>query len=369
MHTYLNFLVSFCYNISMTNQTLGELLMLVLLGISCARIFFVRSARLDPLSALPLITLALCLIFQVAFGLTAMNILITGLSFLNFIWNIRALIRLHNRLVVDHYGILFIIVSILNLIAVIVIGVFVILYRPAKINTKTYSVSISQQRYCSKENGYSECSSPLDYATVIVRKYTGDAQGGKSILLIPGVLSSSSMYEPFCVKLAHDGYTVYSAEMFGKEASWFGDLRDSRFLRRFCMMYSQKNNPEEYEEALRHKDEYYSKVSSALFPIISAGSSDRFYLVTDGADSTSGALLSNMASGKTAYDGIYDLAVIPTYSTPEYGPIEQTYPLLAKYFFDVERDGTFYMSSHIATVLERSIEQSIIDGLNTPHSH
>ena len=177
------------------------------------------------------------------------------------------------------------------------------------------------------------------------------------------------MYEPFCVKLARDGYTVYCAQLCGKEAPWFGDLRDSRFLRRFCMMYSQHNNPEEYEEALKHKDEYYGKVSSAMYPIISAESSDKFYLVTDGADMTSGTLLSNMVSGKSGYDGIFDLAVIPTYSTPEYGPIEQTYPLLAKYFFDVERDGTFYMSSHIATVLERSIEQSIIDGLNTPHSH
>ncbi|MBP5358850.1 MAG: hypothetical protein J6Y69_06670 [Treponema sp.] len=353
----------------MTNQTLGELLLLLLLGISCARIFFTRQAHLDPLSVLPLITLVLCLIFQVAFEITAMNILITGIAFFNFIWNIRALIRLHHKLVVDHYGILFIIVSIVNLIAVIVISVFVIIYRPAKINTKTFAVKTSQQRYCLKEAGYVECESPLDYATLIVNKYTGESNGGKSILLIPGALSSSSMYEPFCVKLARDGYTVYCAQLFGTEAVWFGDLRDSRFLRRFCMMYSQNNNAEEYEDALKHKDEYYTKVSSALFPIISADSSDKFYIVTDGADLTSGALLSNMAGNKTACDGIFDLATIPTYSTPEYGPIEQTYPLLAKNIFDIERDGTFYMSSHIATVLERSIEQSIIDSMNTPHAN
>lgn len=353
----------------MTNQTLGELLLLVLLGISCARIFFTRQARLDPLSALPLITLVLCVVFQVAFGLTGMNILITGIAFFNFIWNIRSLVRFHNKLVVDHFGIMFIILSILNLIAVIVLTVFVIIYRPAKINTKTYAVQTSRQRYCLKENAYTECSSPLDYATLIVEKYTGENSGGKSILLMPGVLSSSSMYEPFCVKLAHDGYTVYSAQLFGKEAVWFGDLRDSRFLRRFSMMYSQKKNPEEYEEAFKHKDEYYNKLSSALLPIISAQSTDKLYIVTDGADLSSGSLISNISGGKKAYDGIFDLAVIPTYPTPEYGPIEQTYPLLAKFYFDIERDGTLYMSSHIATVLERSIEQSIIDSLNTPYSH
>ncbi|MBO4320799.1 MAG: hypothetical protein J5857_10080 [Treponema sp.] len=353
----------------MTNQTLGELLLLLLLGISCARFFFARQAHLDPLSVLPLLTFILCLIHIAAFELTTMNALITAIAFLNFIWNIRALIRLHHKLVVDHYGILFIIVSMLNLIAVIILSVFVIIYRPAKINTKTYAVKISQQRYCLKENGYEECSSPLDYATLIVNKYTGETSGGKSILLMPGVLSSRSMYEPFCVKLARDGYTVYSAQLFGKDASWFGDIRDSRFLRRFCMMYSQRNNPEEYEEAMKHKDEYYSRLSSAILPLISKDSADRFYIVTDGADLTSGSMLSNMFSEKKSCDGIYDLSVIPTYSTPEYGPIEQTYPMLAKYLFDVDRDGTFYMSSHIATVLERSIEQSIIDAMNSPRSH
>ena len=353
----------------MTNQTLGELLLLILLGISCARIFFTRSARLDPLSALPLITLVLCVLFLVAFGLTGINVLITAIAFFNFIWNIRSLVRFHNKLVVDHFGIMFIIVSIFNLIAVIVLTVFVIIYRPAKINTKTYAVQTSRQRYCLKENAYSECSSPIDYATLIVDKYTGETSSGKSILLMPGFLSSSSMYEPFCVKLAHDGYTVYSAQLFGKEAVWFGDIRDSRFLRRFCMMYSERNNPEEFEEALKHKDEYYSKLSSALIPIISADSTDKLYIVTDGADLTSGSMLSNMFNGKKACDGIFDLAVIPTYSTPEYGPIEQTYPLLAKFYFDIERDGTFYMSSHIATILERSIEQSIIDSLNSPRSN
>ena len=356
----LEFSSIFFYNEPMTNQTLGELLLLLLMGLSCARIFFTRQARLDPVSILPLITLVLSLILQLAFGLTAFNILITAMALLNFIWNIRALLRLHHKLLVDHFGILFINFSVLNLIAVIVLSVFVIIYRPAKINTKTFAVQTSQQRYCQKEGAYVECTSPIDYATLIVSKYTGQSQNGKSVLLLPGVLSSRSMYEPFCVKLAHDGYTVYSAELFGKEAVWFGDLRDSRFLRRFCMNYAMQEKPEEYEEAIKNKDVYYSKLSSAILPTISEDSTDNFYIVTDGADLTL-PLAAKKADGRS-YDGIFDLASIPTYPTPGYGPIEQTYPLLAKQF-GLERDGTLYMSSHIATVLERSIEQTILDAL------
>ena len=53
--------------------------------------------------------------------------------------------------------------------------------------------------------------------------------------------------------------------------------------------------------------------------------------------------------------GTFDLSTISSYTTPGYGPVESTDPVLAK-ILGYPRDGSFYMSSHIAGLLEKYID-------------
>src|SRR5574344_1342521 len=88
----------------MTDQTISELLVLFLLAIACARIFFHTQVKSDTLSVLPLVAFCVSILAIVAWGLSLIELVNLILSFFITLWNIRALLRLNAQLVIDHYG-------------------------------------------------------------------------------------------------------------------------------------------------------------------------------------------------------------------------------------------------------------------------
>ena len=132
----------------MTDQTISELLVLFLLAFSCARIFFHFQVRSDTLSILPLVSLIISVLNFFAWGISAVDLVVFLLAFFITIWNIRALLRLNAQLVIDHFGPLFTIVSIVNLVLVIAVGIIIFKYRPVPVNKQKEAVSETWE-FCS----------------------------------------------------------------------------------------------------------------------------------------------------------------------------------------------------------------------------
>lgn len=344
----------------MTYELLCELFLLALLGAACARIFFMQAAKQDPLSIFPIVAFILSILNILAFGISIFRILIIILAFVVAVWNTNALSRFRHKLVVDHYGILFSLASIVNLILIIVLAVFIIILRPGKIDTKKYGVTITSQTYAgSVEEGFYEYTSPSQNRSVFVKKYTSTDETfnpfkeSRTIIFVPGELSDVQSYEPFFVKLAHDGYTVYSADFYSKDIKWFGNLWDFKPFRKFAMLSCKQKKPEAYANATSQKSENFVKEVLALINIVSPSKSDRVFIAGDGESQASYSTIK--IAGKDTVRGTFDLASISSYTTPGYGPVESTDPVLAK-ILGHPRDGSFYMSSHVAGLLEKYID-------------
>ncbi len=347
----------------MTYKTLCEIFLLALLGISCARIFFIKVAHQDPLSVIPIITFILSLLSLLAFGLSLNGILITLLAFIVSLWNANALSRFTHKLVVDHYGMMFTLASIVNIILVIVLIVFTVLYCPAKINMKKYGVKITPQTYSGTlANGFSDYTSPTQSKSIFIKKYTtinekeNPFEESRTIVFIPNEFSSTDLYEPFLVKLAHDGYTVYSAEFYSKDIRWFNNAWDFKPLRRFAILYCKLKKPELYSAITAQKPENFTKEILTLVKILPISKSDRIFIVGDGESQAAYTAASIAENGKIK--GSFDLSSISSYTTPGFGPVESTEPILAKYL-GINKDKTFYMSSHIAGILEKAIDENL----------
>lgn len=344
----------------MTYQTLCELFLLTLLAISCARIFFIQIGKQDALSVVPVIVFFLSLLNLLAFGFSVFGLLITVLSLFITIWNANALSRFNHQLVVDHYGVLFSIFSIINLILAITLGVFIFLYRPAKISTKKYSVNITTATYSGdSEAGFTEYKSPLKKKTAVIKKYEQKNaelkfKEQRTIVFVPGELTKTDFYEPFFVKLAHDGYTVYSADINTDDIKWFNNAFDFPPLKDFIMRYTKIKKPETYAAATNQKTENFVKQVIAALDIIAPSTQDNLFIVGDGE------IIAAYTAAKLAkqnfIDGTFDLSSIKSYTTPGYGPVDSTEPFIANYLGQ-KRDPSFYMSSHIAGILEKSIEE------------
>ena len=351
------------YNRAMTYELLSELFVLALIGLSCARIFFMQAARLDFLAVVPLITLILSILNLLSFGLSVFGILILGLALLVTLWNSNALSRLRHRLVVDHYGVLFSLSSIINLILAVVLVVFIIILRPGKIDTKKYGVSITSKVYAGTvEGGFHDYTSPSQKRTLFLKKYistdvtSNPFNESRVIVFVPGELSSTDLYEPFFVKLARDGYTVYSADFYADDVPWFGNFWDNMPFRRFALLFCKEKKPEVYADAIKLKSENYVKSVLSLIKVVEPSKSDRVFVVGDGENPASYTAI--RSAEKSVVRATFDIATIPSYSTPGYGPVESTDPFLANYL-GLKRDGSFYMSSHVAGILEKSIDEAV----------
>ena len=236
-------------------------------------------------------------------------------------------------------------------------GVFAYLYRPAKIDRKKFNVEVTVKNYSGTlDEGLSEYSNPINLKSASIKKYVSkdeDPNAPKKIIaFIPSESSRLDFYEPFFVKLAHDGYTVYAANFYTKDLHYFNSVFDIEpFRSSLFIAHKFMDNPK-YEAALENQTENLARQFIALQKLIPTTAQDSLFLVGDGVPKASFSTASKNRNVK----GSFDLSAIPTYSTPGYGPIESTYPILAKYM-DLERDETFYMASHIAGIVEKSAQE------------
>ena len=360
----------------MPYKTLSELLVLLLLLLSCVRIFFIRNVRSDPISIVPLIALGCSVLSFAAFGLSVTGIVTFVLAFFVFVWNIRALLRLNDQLVIDHYGPWFIFISLVNLLLVLAAAAFVLYFRPVSTNLRTFGVQKTSFTASGNfDDGFSTAELSLRPQSAYVSVYrrasaagagrasgstpeeaagddgeTSAPSGGRRILVfVPGECATVETYEPFFVKLAHDGYTVYAADFYTGDSALFGSLLDSRPFRRFAACLIRLTDEKRYQRLTRGKVARLTRQYRALLDFTDLAEDDFVYLAGDTL--IADALLDIQIGFPGNVGGSFDISTIPGYPTPGWGPVEQTSPFLAL-LLGRPRDSSRYLSSRLAAALE-----------------
>jgi len=347
----------------MTDQTISELLVLFLLAFSCARIFFHFQVRSDTLSILPLVSLIISVLNFFAWGISAVDLVVFLLAFFITIWNIRALLRLNAQLVIDHFGPLFTIVSIVNLVLVIAVGIIIFKYRPVPVNKQKEAVSETCTSYTgSFTEGFTVGKKPFQNTTARIWKYmplyntitdsSGKTAANTVVLFIGDKCANTALYRPFLYKLAHDGYTVYSAEFYAKDMRWLGNPKDFEIARRFSFCWKKLQKPLQYNVCKITLSENIIKEYKTFANLVFGDVSPKEIVVLAG-DELATEALPHAKDACPIADDTFNIASVSGY-TSAYGPVEQSEPLLAK-ILGKDRDTTGYMSAHLAHELEKSI--------------
>ena len=343
----------------LTQETMGELIILLLLIISCARIFFIHDARTDPIATLPTVSLVLSCLFIISWGLSLQSFIVLVLSFSVFLWNFRALLRLNDNLIVDHYGVLFILSSLINLLLLLPAFAFIVYFRPVPVNLQKYGVLKTQSAYSRLSDGNFDDEERLfEKKTAFFSRYTS-ADGektGQTILFMPSECAASSLYEPFLVKLARDGNTVYAADFYGKSFCRDGKTPYWKPFRRATFCYMRLRKPDEYkawEES--EKADYFIEMAHSLLSLVAKESTGPVVLV---GDSIPPQVFLGIQKDILPVCATVDIATLKDNPAPGWGLVEHTDPLLAT-VLKLRRDASLYTANHLAVELETSIAKSL----------
>lgn len=360
----------------MLNRFFSELLILLLLLIATSRFFYIKKVKTDPLCLLPLISFLISILNIFAYGISLFEMILFILSFTVTIWNIRALLRFSANMVIDHYGFWFIFISTINLLITIAVTVFIIHYRPvyvdkAKFNLQETSESLSgnlETGFYESENIFAKktaffhtytkkvLETPVESSEIVNQFVKDQVREPKNIILfLPSLASTTDTYLPFFAKLAFDGYTVYTADFYTSDATFFNDYRDLKILRTTNAENLKIRDPKNYIKMTSSNVIYYNRAYEALINYADIQEGDFVFVVGDG--DCPEALKNMITYHSDKIQGYFDLSETEGYTTPGFGPIEQTNPFNANYLGQ-KRDKTLYMSSHIATALENHFQDA-----------
>ena len=340
-----------------TNQSLIQFLILLLLFLTCTRFIFLTRVKEDTLTILPFVALVISTGNVFVFGASVQNLVLVALSFFVSIINVRALLRLSSSLVIDHYGIPFIVSSVIFLAMIIFAAVKIIEYTPYKADAKKYEVDVSVEKYCGDfKKGFSEVTVPFEKVSLVIYKVEPNKKrtyktNEKVILFVPPLTAKFSTYEAFFYKLARDGWTVYCGEFFNSELDFTGDIRDFKFVRPDYYFIKKYFKPQEYSKLVNVKKHVFVREYRELVKLCGVTDENFVVAVTDELSQFADVVEMNHLVDKAVNLNIFD-----SYKTPGFGPVENT-DFFAAECLGVQKDRGFFMSNYLAQMVENYVQK------------
>ena len=334
----------------MAYSTLGQILIIFLLMLNSARFFFIKNEKQDTLSLLSPITLLLSILYIFSWKLDFFSISMLLLSLLSLIINIHALFRLALKLYIDHFSVTFMIGSTIILLLCTALAFFAIVYSPVKIdyakhNAKEYSVRLSG----SFDTGFHKAKQfEKSSAELLVIEPESNAEQKKIIILVPDKRADAFHYKPYMTLLAQKGYTVLACDFFSKEANYFSNnFINSKIARRFFMLLHSIYQKEEFLKQQKNFTYIILRECNAIasFAKKTYGENVSLFFV---ADEMSEEAVKSINFSR------FSINQINEYSKPGLGFIEQTDPLLAKYF-KIKKDKTLFLPRYLSLLTIQKI--------------
>lgn len=341
----------------------GEILVLGMLFVLNARVFWTRRTRIDALSILGVFSVLTSILAGLAWGIRFANLGIMILSLVCALVNYRSVVRFSQKLFVDSYSAKFFVASILLLAATIFLLIIEINGRPVRLQTRRYNVDVEREFFAAP---LSTENFPLKKAEEVYDKrnltlYTFFNKDKKTendavIVFVPDVMAESLSYEPYFILLARRGWTVLAADFYKAQ------FDNSKFFRRFSLLWEAfalggsdgiKKQMAGQSRARRFHEIYESsyralaKVAEERYP------GKKVFVVSDASAFLPEAKLETIFPDSR----FMNLQSIPEYTTPGYGFVAQTNPIFSWLFLGKKRDKTCFEPSWCATQTIKELER------------
>ena len=124
----------------MFDSFLAELLILGMCCLVCLRFFFTKSARVDALTIMAPLSFCFALLAVYNWGAEVHLVAALLVSLLVFLTNVPALFRLSARLYVDHYSVVFVVGSALELVMAVALIIVAVILRPVRYRPTDFGV-------------------------------------------------------------------------------------------------------------------------------------------------------------------------------------------------------------------------------------
>jgi len=329
----------------------GELLVFVLLFITNFRVFFVKSARHDPLVVLAPATFIIALLQIFSFGIDVFTALGFIIALLVLLSNFHAIFRYSENLYVDHYSPLMMIWAVLTSLISAVAIVAVIVFAPLELNKNTLKITETEYRLQgSFRGGFTKAPFYMP-ADAFLYKFEPavkeENQEDKIILFFPDKLGDTEHYKPYLQLLANKGFTVYSADFYADDCRWIHTIEDMKIMRRTALIVRSELKAALYES---QREFYTYNISLEIKELLSLleqeyGNNQSYYFVCDKMGPT--AIKDLIIKQKSKVKDTLFIDSIAEYETSGYGFIKQTDPLFALYK-GYKRDSHFFEAKLLA---------------------
>ena len=333
----------------------GELLIFVLLFVTNIRVFFVDSAKRDPLAALAPLTFLLSILQILAWGVGMFTALGLIISFFVLLSNFHALFRYSERLYVDHYSPLMMVwaifTSILSLAAIVALFIFA----PKELNSRNLGITETSYKYTGEfRSGFDQTQkfqkvNATLYEYKLDNKKADEKLGGDRepqtlqqpiVLFVPDKRGDTYYYKPFLQLLAQKGFTVVSGDFYARDGKWFHSLLDLKILRRISMVTESMSDPYYFNSQREFYTYNIGLECKALLNIVREkyGPDCQIFVISDGMSND--AVNDLVKTKQKNVVGTFSLNTIAGYKTSGYGCIAQTAPLL-NMVMGLERESKF----------------------------
>lgn len=344
----------------MFDSFLAELLAASMLIFSCARIFFLKNAKIDSAVVVAPAAFIVSMLSFFVWGAELPIILLVLLSTLVLFTNLRALLRLASHLYIDHYSIVFTVFSIIELLLSCFMLILLFVFHPVNYSAKKLSVVRAREQLTgSAADGYEPSSSKENVngikksfkKTGVLYSYT-PAQKTETLepilLFVPDTRATVLQYEPYLMLLAQRGYTVLAADLYDPDMKWFSSLNDNRLFRRTHAVLLSLNDAKKYLEFKKNTAAQVSKEYTALaqLAVERYGKNTKLFIIADGLDG--GQIASIFRAYPKNVKGYYPLPLINEYKTSCYGFVEQT-DLWLGHELGISRDSSLFIPRYAAT--------------------
>ncbi|MEE1182595.1 MAG: hypothetical protein UHY90_10120 [Treponema sp.] len=347
----------------MTNQIQAELLVLGLILLGSIRFFFVSHTRKDSLSVVLLVGFIISIFNIFVFGLSFREIVVFLFSLWASVWNFRSILRLVSDVIVDHYDVRLVVISIIDAIACVFLILCVFKFMPAQCNAEKMEVTEKVSTFTGDfEKGFSEVKESFKFTTAKIWNFESrvkNTAGRTIIIFVPPETADVEVYRLMLQKLAKNGYSVYAADFCTKEAEWFNKFFDLPFMRRYSLITSFMNNKDEYKKLHIENKNYLVQEYAYLIKYAAPLENEMVFLLTENDVADVMNTVRNLNG--TLIKGSFDLAFLEDNPSKGFGPVENSDPVLA-WQLGLEPDRSGYISSHLAMDVTDFISSQLVKG-------
>lgn len=312
---------------------IGELLILTLLFIVNSRVFFPKNDRRDSLVATSPLALLLALLLILSWGLDIFSLATLLLSLLVLLTNFHALFRYKDRLYVDRYSGLMKFWAVITSLSVISLFVIICIFLPAITPDTQKGVTKTVEKYYGNhKNGFEKAN---NFNHVNAECYEFSLLPGidkkNVILFLPDRRGDVEAYLPYLNLLARNACTTYTADFYTNDCRYIYPSLENKIFRKTLLIIESLRKPQQFASSREFYTYNMMLEGESLISLAKAkyGPDCRYFLVSDVMGKT--AISDLQKKYPELISGIFSLDSIEDYTSPGYGFIEQTNPLLARY--------------------------------------